>query len=536
MFYGCGYIKSAFLAFLQLSLGWGHKGRSITLGGLFTLSTLVAIPADAAENTLSYREVFSRAAQLWNTHSEEELRSYDYGLHQILEKNPQDPKISFLLSLYYLKLSELHTHSAQNLNYLKKATEWTEQTEDLEPYGALALLGKAQLSYFKGDLLESQQTLEHLNRDQRASVFPLRYFLQATLLAEIPSSQSKVVAFIEDLFTAKIKLTNQSLISLLRPLLHTYPYLQKKLTATHLPQSYQHTSYFLIGELYEGALNHEMRAHKAYLKAYSLGHRSPELFQALGRTYLKLKSPSKALLWFEASEKASPFQTPVLYNEFSFDEALPPKATHHWDKGRAFLAINKVKAAEKEFLTSLRYITAWNDEHAELKLRSLKDIYSEQGELTPLISLIEHVSKNWPRLTEAHHLLGELHSEHHLHKKALLAFQNALLLDEQNPNLHSKIALSWYHIKEYSKALKHLEQALHHNPSATNLYNVACLKARLGKTKDALSYLKKALHLKPSLKELALKDKDLISLRSHQMFQNILGVKVLTTSSKTTPG
>jgi tetratricopeptide (TPR) repeat protein len=59
-------------------------------------------------------------------------------------------------------------------------------------------------------------------------------------------------------------------------------------------------------------------------------------------------------------------------------------------------------------------------------------------------------------------------------------------------------------------------------PYAAVYYNTACFEARAGRTEAALSHLRRALELSPSVAELARTDDDLAALREHAGFAEML--------------
>ncbi|MGH2915857.1 MAG: TPR end-of-group domain-containing protein [Solirubrobacteraceae bacterium] len=60
-------------------------------------------------------------------------------------------------------------------------------------------------------------------------------------------------------------------------------------------------------------------------------------------------------------------------------------------------------------------------------------------------------------------------------------------------------------------------------PYANVYYNTACFEARAGRTEDAITHLRRAIELLPSLAELARADEDLESLRERDEFAQIVG-------------
>jgi tetratricopeptide (TPR) repeat protein len=60
-------------------------------------------------------------------------------------------------------------------------------------------------------------------------------------------------------------------------------------------------------------------------------------------------------------------------------------------------------------------------------------------------------------------------------------------------------------------------------PYGAVYYNTACFESRAGRTDAALAHLRRGVELSPSLAELARADDDLVALREHAEFTEIVG-------------
>jgi tetratricopeptide (TPR) repeat protein len=75
----------------------------------------------------------------------------------------------------------------------------------------------------------------------------------------------------------------------------------------------------------------------------------------------------------------------------------------------------------------------------------------------------------------------------------------------------------------YSAAYDALNEALTRNPrNADTLYNIACCSARLGRSEEAINYLRSAVLMRPSFAAMASVDSDLEALRQNAAFQAVI--------------
>lgn len=462
-------------------------------------------------------------ALLWHAAEESTLRQYEAVLNQALWKNPRDAMVSFALTLYHLRLFELNAHSPLHFRYLKKALQLAEQTQALAPQKNLGTLARAYVAYFMTDADEAEAILNTL-ASSSTHLPQVSVFLRCALLAQNPAASELAVRqlfsevlYPEDFHGSQL-LPPKALIALVQPLLLSHPHLKKMLTAPALPTAYRSSALFLLGSIYETHKGDISNARKAYLQAHSLGLRGADLFQALARTHLP-QHPRQALIWLQQGESFLPAA-----RSFSPSTSVPsasPHASHHWQKGWALFSMGQNIAAQEEFLKAMHHYAAWDLYSSEQKLNLLKTLYHSSNQKQAFVALVKKITTQIPSITYSHRFLGELYSELGHHETALKAWHNALALDENNPQLHSQIALSFYRIRHFSQALQHLHIATAAQPNATNFYNVACLKARLGEKKEALEYLQKALQLNPQLQQQARLDQDLATLRSHEAFRKL---------------
>lgn len=81
----------------------------------------------------------------------------------------------------------------------------------------------------------------------------------------------------------------------------------------------------------------------------------------------------------------------------------------------------------------------------------------------------------------------------------------------------------YYKQGEYEKAFLEYQKAMKLNPEDPNPYfNLACVSSITNKPDIALEYLKKAIKLNPSYKEMISKERDLDNLRNLEEFRKLI--------------
>ncbi|MCX6127158.1 MAG: tetratricopeptide repeat protein [Proteobacteria bacterium] len=106
---------------------------------------------------------------------------------------------------------------------------------------------------------------------------------------------------------------------------------------------------------------------------------------------------------------------------------------------------------------------------------------------------------------------------------ALIAYSDAIQLDDGNPHYYSGRGLAYYQIKKYEIAMADFESAARLDPTNGSFrYNLACTLALMSRSKEALEVLASAVDLDEKLKKAALGDEDFKSIRSNASFNRIL--------------
>jgi tetratricopeptide (TPR) repeat protein len=93
----------------------------------------------------------------------------------------------------------------------------------------------------------------------------------------------------------------------------------------------------------------------------------------------------------------------------------------------------------------------------------------------------------------------------------------------KDPMLNFSLGISYKQTKEYDEAIKYFKRQLEYAPEEPSpYYNIACVYAEQGKTRDALASLKKAVEAHPEFKDQARNDKDFDKIRSTKEFMALI--------------
>jgi len=108
---------------------------------------------------------------------------------------------------------------------------------------------------------------------------------------------------------------------------------------------------------------------------------------------------------------------------------------------------------------------------------------------------------------------------------ALKTYEEFLKYITNNANVYCNISLIYKKQNDFIKSSEYIEKASQISTnSALIFYNYACISAVSGETNTALTKLKRAIQIQPSLRKNASKDKDFNSLKNNLEFQKIINM------------
>ena len=93
----------------------------------------------------------------------------------------------------------------------------------------------------------------------------------------------------------------------------------------------------------------------------------------------------------------------------------------------------------------------------------------------------------------------------------------------KDPMLNFFLGISYKQTKDYDEAIKYLKRQLEYAPEEPSpYYNIACVYAEQGKTREAIASLKKAVETHPEFKDQARSDRDFDKIRNAKEFMALI--------------
>lgn len=187
--------------------------------------------------------------------------------------------------------------------------------------------------------------------------------------------------------------------------------------------------------------------------------------------------------------------------------------------GIIYLQQNKDEQARGQFLQSIL-----SHPGGEILLEFVVATYKQMKKYRELAMLLEQLNIERPGNVFYHTLLGDVWTEYvRDHRQAVVAYENAIVLDPHSGNLYNALGLVHYRLQEFEQALQTFARAKSMNVSnASIFYNEACVYALLSRNEEAVSSLRKAIELDASLKDHARTDTDFDKIRAMPAFDRVL--------------
>ncbi|MEZ4741276.1 MAG: tetratricopeptide repeat protein [Bdellovibrionota bacterium] len=209
---------------------------------------------------------------------------------------------------------------------------------------------------------------------------------------------------------------------------------------------------------------------------------------------------------------------------------IPPstKSIIYAHMGAALLKSKAENEAKEKFLLAMKFASNLGP-----MTSFISENYKQAKENNKLIALLKEANFELPGNAILHAYLGEFYSETMGdHKSSLEFFANAITLEPERSEYYNAMGLAYYRLKNFAEALKLFTAATTVNPvDATGQYNKACILAKLGEHDNALTALKSAIELDPSLEATAALDEDFSSIKNHPNFIKLLNKPHITAVS-----
>ncbi|MBF0440764.1 MAG: tetratricopeptide repeat protein [Oligoflexales bacterium] len=473
---------------------------------LFLVSYFFAEPAYSSDSkSISEKnELFELEKQVWIAEPDE-FSEVEQKISHLIQRNPDSPFPFYLLSHLYVRLF-IYNHT--NLAILRKASELAQHALELDTdqdYGYIVI---AEILDLMGQTKSSLKFLDQSIKSQTHKPTWRYYFLKAKMQSDIlPFKETKELL-------QKAMSTNSSQHEVIVPYIIAIEEREmnqdefiSSLDAWH--KEFPNTLFLHTKALILTKANRYQESHLIYQQIYT---KYPDTVEAKINDamilYQKLNKPidSEKLLLSALSHK-SVSKDPLI------------KSVIHLHLASISLKAKNQGKAHQNF-----YLAITLAENSESMIFQIRQLYREQKKERQFAELLESVIKNSAGSGAIYALLGETFSEDlKENKKAIEAYENAIILDPNRSDYINGLGLVYYRMNEMNKALAQFSMAIEIDPDdATAKYNKACILSKIGRTLEALNTLREAIQLDPKLGETAKSDPDFDNIKNMHQFKTLV--------------
>lgn len=392
---------------------------------------------------------------------------------------------------------------------LQQSLKLAKQTIYLDANSELGYLVLASIHDAVGKTVEAQQVLQ-IFEQQLAIKKSWRYFLVKAKVFLSESSITRSIGLLDKALSAKQSLPEAII-----------PYIVVLLDAKYLGQQLA-----LLSELANWQQRHPHPLFEQYLAAIYLDsgnyRRAEKIYDRLllANPANREAKRNKAIILYQ--HRQAPDRAQQLLASLLDGQSRSPSetATINLHLGLVNLQQHRDSQANDNFLTALSI----HPESSTL-LELIVATYKRQKKFRQLAVLLEELSYEQPGNVIYHTMLGNIWLEQIKdYRQAVLAYENATVLDPYSSKLYAARGLAHYHLQEFEQALQMFGQARTLDVyDATNFYNEACIYALLSRGEEAVSALQKAIELDDRLRDHARNDTDFDKIRSLPSFLNTVG-------------
>ena len=392
---------------------------------------------------------------------------------------------------------------------LKQSLKLAKQTIYLDANSELGYLVLASIHDAVGKTVEARQVLQ-IFRQQPSIKKSWRYFLVKAKVFLSESSLTRSIGLLDKALSARQSLPEAII-----------PYIVVLLDAKYLGQQSA-----LLNELANWQQRHPHPLFEQYLAAIYLDsgnyRRAEKIYDRLllaNPTNREAKR-NKAIILYQHRQNPDHAQRLLLGLLEGRSQSPSEKATINLHLGLINLQQHHDQQANNNFLIALL-----NHPEGATLLELIVATYKRQKKFHQLAILLEELSYEQPGNVLYHTMLGNIWLEQIKdYRQAVLAYENATVLDPYSSKLYAARGLAHYHLQEFEQALRMFGQARTLDISdATNFYNEACIYALMSREEEAVSALQKAIELDDRLRDHARNDTDFDKIRALPAFLDTVG-------------
>lgn len=490
---------------IQTTKNAGAISKTLRMIALISTSLLMfagasSQPSGSQDDGNSF-EALERA--VW-TADEASLPDIEKKVVRLVQVAPYSAKAHYLLSRVFFRF---YSENPANLHLLKQASDLAEQAIELDrtdDVGYIALADVLDLmgQTTKGLLLLDQAIFKGVQPSWRL------YFTKARLYAD-GLNTARVLSLLEDALACK-----DADPDIIVP--YVVAVFQTSKQGNALTESLENWSEKFPHRFFDESLAAVYAQNSEYDKAHKkyqlIQKRFPDNKEAMINDavllYKHLNQPKVAQkLLVTVLEKQQSKLSPML------------SGVVHAHLGAVNLKLGQYAKAEQYFLKALQKSSGQS-----ATIDFMTSAYKEAKQPKHFVGLLKKVTNEISGVGILYALLGESLSEDlKLHAEALIAFENATILEPERSDFKNGMGLVFYRMNRYQSALKLFREAIALDPSdATAHYNEACILARLGHEREALAALQEAFVLDPRLRSQARDDHDFASLANNSTFKQLL--------------
>ena len=484
----------------------GRKRALAALSNIICFMIYLALStASRGGSVKSDAEDYLLEKEIW-TSSDDELPKLEKRTIKILQEDPKSPFAHYLLAHINVRM---YARSPSEVFLLKQAGDLAQQAVDLSPDRDFGYIAMAEIV----DLVDSsEKALLLLQNAMSTQMEPSwrSYFMLAKLNTESQDSKS-VLAMMEQsihftgsqpdivapYIVAVLNSTYQGneLESELTKWNHKVP--NRVFSSARARNAEETGKYKLAESIYEDLLRQEKGDWEAGVSLAVL------LIQHSNR-------PERAISIIESIEKSDHYKN-------------IPEQSKTWlylYKGHAELQIKHESLAEKNFFRAFS-----REKNKSYIYDYVTQSYTKSGNFKSYAHLLEQVGNELSGSGFLYATLAQIQSEKlKLYPKAIDSFSKAILLEPERSDYHNGLGLIYYKINQIDVAKTHFKNATKVDPEdASAHYNYACALALTGENQNAISALREAIALDPTLANSAKTDADLRSLNDSSEFLAITG-------------
>ncbi len=450
-------------------------------------------------------------AQIWNE-APEKLFQVERGIVNIIQNNPKSVYGHYLYARYLMRL---YLENPFDQDVIKKINTVSLQTKMLQQKGEWHFLLEAEYLDMIGESEKAVALVQSLIKDKTIKKSWRAYFDLARYRMGIASNEE---------ITKLLKLSLENMHGNSSIVL---PYLITHLKGSESPKA-------LLAHLEKlDKIYHDEQLKMALGQMYSENKRFKEAAQKFSEVIAINPQNGDAqinvVLLNNEGKKENIYEMKKIESILARGDIFlsdERKVGLYFKMGSYYLHSKAFDAANNAFVQALK-----KNYDKQAMITEIYRDFSREHEYAHLEGFLKYASDKIPGEPFIYGALGRIYSEQ-LKKQteAIVSYKNALLLDPEQTDFYNGIGVAFYHMENYGAAINAFQAAISVDPEdALAHYNVACLLAKFGKSREALASLSTAISLDPTLRLSALSDADFASLKESKDFMAL-------TAKHTEPG